>query len=229
MRAILAFIFALTLASPTIAANNCPLLYGASDTAILLQSAIGVSGVSSLAFKKSTGSFGNVGMGGAASSSDAFPLLVQRDSASAINIQFSNPNTAAGAGVKTQVVANAGDAVFEMSQFSTATIAPDAYSGGRGIMRSTGTSAGISLVADTAATSSVKVYAGGNGAGNLTFSVDQYGPWLNPNAVAAPTCDVTKRGHLHFTAGASLSADTIEMCMKSTTDTYSWVVVKSAL
>lgn len=127
-----------------------------------------------LEVRKSTGAFANVGMGGSASTSDLYPLLIQRDQATAINVQLSNPNADPGAGAKYQLASSLGNNGFEMGLFSPATVAPDAYAGGNATLRSTGTTAGIALIADDSGAYH-KFYVGGNGSGNLYATISATG------------------------------------------------------
>ena len=120
----------------------------------------GLSGGGSLGLevRKATGAYGNVGIGGSASTSDLYPMLIQRDQANAINIQFSNPSTNAAAGAKYQLAADAGNNVGELSLWANSAV--DAY-GKRLVMRSTSSSTGLSFVADGVSPQDHKFYSGG--------------------------------------------------------------------
>lgn len=133
--------------------------------------AASVGGVKALDFVLSTGSLGNLGIGGNASTSDLYPMLAERNNASPIIFQLSNPNSTAGAGIKIQGSVSAGANGAELGLFSPATAAPDAYAGGNMTLRSTGTTAGISYVADDSGAYH-KFYVAGNAIGNkvATFS-----------------------------------------------------------
>jgi hypothetical protein len=186
---------------------------------------LAAAGVLGLELKKASGAFVNAGIGGAASTSDAFPLYIKRTVTGAANVLTENENNSAGDGVKYQLKAGAGGSVFEMGLFANGTAAPAAYSGGPGTIRATDSTPGIALIADGAATGYMKFYAGGNGAGNLVFTVDQYGPWLNPNAAAKPTCTSALRGHLYYVASGTGTADEIDVCLKTHLDAYAWASV----
>jgi hypothetical protein len=146
---------------------------------------IAVNGVQAIDTVKSSGGFGNLGMGGAASTSDAFPLLIQRTYTSALVTQLANPSTDAGSGCKDQLSADNGNNLAEIGLFSSTTSAPNAYSGGNMTLRSSGTTAGIALIADDSGTY-IKNYVGGNGSGNLIMSVLTTGMTLNSGVLKVP-------------------------------------------
>ena len=114
----------------------------------------------------------NVGIGVGASASSGYPLLIQRDLATPIHAQMSNPNTGAGSGVKYQLAADAGNNGAEFGLFAAATAAPDAYAGGNMTIRTTGATAGIAYIADDVSTAYHKFYAGGNGSSALMQKID---------------------------------------------------------
>lgn len=136
------------------------------------QAALVAGGYAGLEFRKSTGAFANVGMGGAASVSDQYLLLAQRDYSGPIHFQLSNANNDAGSGSKIQVLAGAGNNYFEVGVFSGGTAAPDAYAGGYGTLRTSGSTAGINLIADDVSTAKIGFYCGGNGASSKMVQMD---------------------------------------------------------
>lgn len=165
---------------------------------------IAVQGVEALDFIKSTGggNFGNVGMGGSASVSDAYPLLMQRTLVGGpINVQLGNPDNTAGAGSKWQSVADNGANTTEISAFTAATFSPDAYAGGRGVFRCTGSETGCSIVADTASNSDVRVYAGGNASTNKMATFNSSGLTLNQSATSVTAPIFTSSSSTPATAG----------------------------
>ncbi len=84
---------------------------------------VGVStgGYLGLEVKKSTGNFGNVGMGSTPSTSDSYPLLISRSNASAgTTIQIANPSTAANSKGSVQVSTDAGGVQGELSAYPAA-------------------------------------------------------------------------------------------------------------
>lgn len=189
---------------------------------------LAVAGILGIEAKKATGSYINAGIGGPASTSNSIPLYLKRSVAGATLVIAENEGTTAGDGVKYQLKAASGASVFEFGLFTTATAAPDAYVGGMGTLRCTDSCPGISAISDGAATGNFKFYMGGNGAGNLVMTVDQFG--LKWGTLAAkPTCDSSARGREYFTPGGSGAADILQMCMKGTLNTYSWVTVVTAL
>ncbi|MES2181064.1 MAG: hypothetical protein V4493_03075, partial [Pseudomonadota bacterium] len=107
-------------------------------------------GFAGLEIRKSTGSFANLGMGGSASVSDSYPLLIQRSNASVgTYVQISNPNTAASSKASFQLATDNGANTGEISVFAAAT-ATDAYAG-RMIVRPSDSTVGLSLIGgDTA-------------------------------------------------------------------------------
>lgn len=48
---------------------------------------------------------------------------------------------------------------------------------------------------------------------------------LNTTGSARPTANAANRGKFWYSRSASLSADTVEVCLKSAADTYSWVTI----
>jgi hypothetical protein len=48
---------------------------------------------------------------------------------------------------------------------------------------------------------------------------------LNPGGAARPTADASNRGTLWYSKSANGSADTVQICLKSAADTYSWVTI----
>lgn len=149
---------------------------------------LSIVGAQALDFKTSSGSLGNVGLGGAASTSDLFPLLMQRTNSSAINVQLTNPSTAAGSGAKYQVLSDNTTNTMEISTFASATITPDIYNGGAGVVRFTGsgTSTDMVLVSDVAAGSKIRLYAGGDAVGNKVGVFSSSGLRLPTLTTAGP-------------------------------------------
>lgn len=129
-------------------------------------------GYAGLEVRKSTGNYANIGMGGSASTSDQYLLLMQRTYSGPIHQQISNPSVDAGSGCKDQLVANNGNNYFECGLFAAATAAPDAYAGGNATLRSSGLTAGIAIIADDVASAYIKHYCGGNGSANLMQKID---------------------------------------------------------
>lgn len=136
------------------------------------QAALVAGGYAGLEVRKSTGNYANIGMGGSASVSDQYLLLMQRSYSGPIHQQISNSSADAGSGCKDQLVAGAGNNYFECGLFAPATAAPDAYAGGMATLRSSGTTAGIAIIADDVATANIKMYVAGNAAGNEVLRIN---------------------------------------------------------
>jgi len=110
--------------------------------------------------KKSTGNYANVGMGGNASVSDNFPLLIERSEAAGVSVQLSNPAGGAAAFSKLIVRADTGAAMGGELAAQTSTSSVDAYTN-RIVLRSIDSAAGVSIVAGESVTNTIKHYVGG--------------------------------------------------------------------
>lgn len=172
----------------------------------------------------------NVGMGGPASLSNQYPILIERDINAPVIMQLSNPDTAAGSGCKDQLAADNDNNIAEIGLFTSTTSAPDAYAGGNMTVRSSGNTAGIAIIADDVATY-VKTYVGGNGVGNLALETKSdlttisFGGVIIATAGSRPTAGVAYRGMLFVTQGAGGVTDTISVCLKSAANSYSWIPI----
>lgn len=137
--------------------------------------AIAIVGAQAMDFKKSGGGFGNVGMGGAASASDNYPLLIQRSNVSTgTYAQISNPDTSASSKATWQLSADAGNNNAEVSLFTAAT-ATDAYANAMTV-RPSGNTAKLSLIGGDLSTGYVTHYVAGDytSAGeNTRFAADK--------------------------------------------------------
>lgn len=196
---------------------------------------LGVAAGGHLGFEvKDNGTYANIGMGSAPSASSQYIILSQRSFAGPIHWQLANPDTGAGSGTKIQMSSSSGNNGAEIGLFSPATTAPDAYDGGQMTIRSTGTTTGISLVADDVVTAKVKIYAGGNASTNKVaqfnadLSMHSYGGVILATTGSKPSAGSAYRGMFWVTQGGAGVPDQVEMCMKKTDDTYAWVVVKAA-
>jgi hypothetical protein len=134
--------------------------------------ALGVQGQKGLEIAKSAGSFANIGMGGSASVSDSFPLLIERDVAAGVNVQVSNPSATATSFTKLIVKASSGSvSTAELAMYNNGYVFVDAYDKGRMVLRVSGTGqadSGISLVADDAS-NTIRGYCGGVAAAGRVF------------------------------------------------------------
>jgi hypothetical protein len=195
---------------------------------VVLRDANGNAQFSAIGMTHVSAGIDNIGVGETSGSASAlYPFLMQRTNATPIIMQLANPSTSAGAGAKIQLSVDAGGQTGEIGLFASATASPAAYSGGRMTVRCTDSCPGVSYVSDGAATGNHKFYAGGNAAGNLLVTIDQYGMQFT-NAAAQPSCVSGLRGMLYFKQAANGASDTLEMCMKAAANTYGWVVVKTA-
>lgn len=86
---------------------------------------IAVAGAQSLDFKASGSGNGNVGMGGPASVSDNYPLLIQRQHDSAgTYVQISNPSTEPNSSAVIQLATDAGGMVGQISVYPSSSTVP---------------------------------------------------------------------------------------------------------
>lgn len=136
------------------------------------QYAFSAGGVKGLELRKATGSFANLGMGGNASVSNQYPLLIERSQDATLNVQLSNPSTNAAAAscfeLKSDNSANTGT----ICSWAGLT-AVDAYED-RMVLRATDSAGGMSLVADSSATE-ISTYVGGVAAANEIAVFDSAG------------------------------------------------------
>jgi hypothetical protein len=109
----------------------------------------------------SPGGFGNLGMGGPASLSDSYPLLIQRDIVSAgVYEQISNTDTAAFSKACFQLAADAGNDVGEICTFTQASTLA-AYAGAMTVRPNTSTNF-LSLIGGDLTTGYVSTFTGGD-------------------------------------------------------------------
>lgn len=213
-----------TYPNPTVAkVNGVTPASAATASAVVVRDANANAQFAALTMGNVSAGVDNVGMGGAASASPLFPLLMQRDNASAINAQLSNPNAGAGSGAKMQVVADVGGSVAEMGVFARATIAPDAYFGGPMTLRSSGNTPGIALIADDSG-SFIRFYIQGNAASNLVVTLSSLtGFTLHSGGVRIPRTITTAgttgdrtidkiSGSVNIAAGQSSITVTCSFC-----------------
>lgn len=160
---------------------------------------IAVNGVQALDFIKSTGggNFGNIGMGGAASVSDNYPLLIQRSITSAgVLMQISNTSTSASAKASYQLVADAGANTGEISVFTAAT-ATAAYAGSMTVRPSDSTLR-LSLIGGDLAGGYITTYTGGDyttAGETLRFNADHSLQFMQQ--IATPATPATSSAKLY--------------------------------
>jgi hypothetical protein len=129
-------------------------------------------GQAGLQVKKSTGSFANVGMGGNASTSDSYPLLIERGQDANTIVQVTNANGGSSAVPKLILNGDTGAiAKLELAQQPAAQVAVAAYTN-RGVIRSDGDSAGLSIIASNSATSNIKFYTTGYATTNEALRIN---------------------------------------------------------
>lgn len=220
-----------TYPNPTVAkVNGTAPASAATASAVVLRDANGNAQFGAIEMTNVSSGINNVGIGEVASSSANYPLLVQRDTATPLIIQMSNPDTTADSGGKLQLVADNGNNIGEMGLFTSATAAPDAYAGGNLTLRSTGSTAGIAIIADSPATY-IKHYVNGNGAANLALesktdlTTTSFGGIILATSGSRPAAGSAYRGMLFVTQGGAGTTDTISVCLKSAANTYSWVPI----
>lgn len=123
--------------------------------------ALSAGGVIALELKKTAGAYSNLGIGGiGASTSNSYPVLIERTLADALLLQISNPSSDAAASAKIQLSTDAGDKLGELGIFpNEATTA--AYSGAMTV-RPNGNSTRLSLIGGDLAAGYVTTYTAGD-------------------------------------------------------------------
>lgn len=126
------------------------------------QFAITAGGKAAMQMRLATSTnYSNIGMGGPASLSDSYPLLMQRDLESVpVVAQLANPSTTAFAAAKWQLSCDNGANTGEIGLF-TAASALDAYQG-RMTVRAADSTVGLSIISGDGATNDVRIYTGGD-------------------------------------------------------------------
>jgi hypothetical protein len=117
-------------------------------------------GYAGLQVRKSTGNYANIGMGSDASTSDNFPLLIDRSISTGLTAQISNANGGASAFTKLLLKGDTGSAAGAELAYHPAAATTHAYTN-RAVFRSTNAAVGISLVAGDQATGDIRFYANG--------------------------------------------------------------------
>lgn len=120
---------------------------------------IAINGVQAMDFQPSSSGFGNVGIGGSASTNDQFPLLLQRTLANLLIVDISN--TSANAANGSQLLLNADNAntTGQITQYSTGQTL-DAYAG-RFVFLPNNSSTGLTLHGGVSTPGDVRIYNGG--------------------------------------------------------------------
>lgn len=153
-------------------------------------------GEAGLQVVKSAGAFANVGIGGAASTNDGFPLLIERSLGGQVNVQISNPSTDAGSVSKLTQKADNGQVTTELATWNT-TIGLDGYEA-RTVLRSTDSGEGISFIADGASPQDHRFYSGGVTASEKTATITSEAALQLKERALAPTTPATGYGSLYM-------------------------------
>ena len=148
---------------------------------------LSVVGAQVMDLQKSTSGFGNIGMGGAASVSDSYPLLIQRSNVSVgTDAQIANPDTNAFSAAKWQLSTDAGNNLGEVGIFTSATTLA-AYAGAMTV-RPNGLTNMLSLIGGDLSTGYVTTFTAGDYAatGETTrFNADHTAQFMQ--SVTTPT------------------------------------------
>lgn len=170
---------------------------------------LAANGILGLELKKSTGSFVNIGMGVAASTSDQFPVLIQRSQSSAgVHIAVENTSTSANSKGCVQLKADNGANLGDVCVY-TASGTIDAITDAM-FVRPSGGTAKLSLDGGDEATGTVVVYTGGDRDATgkaATFNANHTTTFHNhpilqiQGAGSTPTCDAARQGAIALTNG----------------------------
>lgn len=167
------------------------------------EAALVASGIAALEFRKSTGAFANIGMGGPASVSDLYPILISRPNASSgTYIQISNPDQNINSKATFQLSCDAGNNTGELSVYSGATTIPP-YASSL-VLRPSGGATRLTLIGGEAVGGSITTYTNGDftAAGeHLRFNADKSIQFVQQ--IATPTTP-TVGNKLYFKADGKL-------------------------
>lgn len=197
---------------------------------VVLRDANGNAQFTALEMTNVSAGVNNVGIGESASLNPNYPLLILRQVTTPAIVQLTNPDSTPDSGSKFQVVVDAGDSLGEIALFTTATATPDAYAGGNLVLTGYGNTAGISIISATAS-SYIKHYVGGFDVTDLALQVNadltttSYGGIILATSGARPSAGAAYRGMLYVNEGGAGTTDTLEICLKSAANTYSWVSI----
>lgn len=162
-------------------------------------------GFQGIEIKKSTGNFANVGMGGAASTSDQLPLAIERDNTSAgTYATVSNTSTTANSYGGVQVKGDNGNVSGNFNAY-TASATVDAFINRVG-MRADGNATGISFMALGAAPYDFKFYHNGGATTDVSLKINNDKSLQFMQEIATP---------------ANPSAGSVKMYAKSDNKLYS--------
>lgn len=175
--------------------TNSGLYWSGADTWEMV-----AGGISALQVKVGS-SYANIGSP-TASASDSYPLVFSRSVSTGVFMQLSNSNTGASATSGIEIKADsAADSVILQQWPSASTV--DAYSN-RGVLRTSGSSSGISLVG-SAATTDIRFYTGGVTSTEKRATVDDNG--LNLHSQSDVRFEDASGGqYIGFSAPATVSS-----------------------
>jgi len=163
---------------------------------------------------------GNINIGGNITISGAYDILLQDNEATAL--EFKEGITA----YLTFVTTDGGEKIVPGVDFEIGQFVFDDDAGQQVLVDlpvtatpTAGTEESYTLAID--ATDILKIYAEADSSGGI----QNYFPVIIGASFTEPTASSTYRGALYFKKGGSGTADNLLMCMKSASDTYSWVTI----
>jgi len=160
-------------------------------------------GYSGIEVKKSTGAFANVGMGGAASSSDGIPLSIERSNASAgMYIAVTNTSTSANSYGGIRVIGDNGSSVGSFGAYTDASTV-DAFDM-RAVLRSDGSAKGLVLLAAGASPNDVKIYVAGGATTDESFRFNSDKSMQVMQQIATPATPASNTIKLYQKSGDKL-------------------------
>jgi hypothetical protein len=203
---ILGFVLSALLASMAYAAPGGPqaVIYYSDGLKLLKPKLYLTDGTLVFSSVTSAGSYGNVGFGGAtASSSDSYPVLIERTLANALIMQISNPSSDSAASAKIQLSTDAGDKLGELGIFPNEAVTA-AYSAAMTV-RPNGNATRLSLIGGDLATGHVAFYTAGDYAATgeaLRVNADKSIQFMQQ--IATPATPASGSGKLYVKADDDL-------------------------
>lgn len=166
-------------------------------------------GILGLEVKKSTGSFANIGMGTSASTSDQFPMIIQRAQNSAgVNLAVENTSTGANSKACIQLKSDNGNNLGDVCTYAasgTAEAITDSM-----FIRPNGSTGKLALDGGDEATGKIQFFTAGDRttAGlNVTMNANHTTTFHNhpilqiQGSGSTPTCDAARQGAIALTNG----------------------------
>lgn len=134
---------------------------------------LSVGGVAGLQIRRdSTDAFANIGLGGPASLSNQFPMLISRNLANAINVQIDNPSSSAAASSRLGLRVNGGTVAGQLDLWGPSTV--HGYTN-RMVLATSGSAEGMSMV--FFAGGDLRFYDGGAASGDQGAVFEPKGVW----------------------------------------------------